>query len=185
MRITLNGKETSTPRIIMSINEKKIFKDKDYVRVYKRISEIRMPDNALPVYEYLYKLKGEISKELYAYLFRGLLQFNTKNVPVDFRLKMFEGVSQEDIMFEDELNAIRNTFCDTITIYRGTDANETVLGLSWTLDKSTACSVPFYKGRAYSAQIPKKDILLYIAHDADEEEIIAHVTSNYRIIKEG
>ncbi len=169
----------------MSINEKKVLKDKDYVKVYKRISELRFPDDALPVYEYLYSLKGEISKELYAYLYRGLLQFNTKNVSVDFRLKMFEGVSQEDIMFEDELSTIRNSFSDTITIYRGTSTDETNPGLSWTIDKSIACSVPFYKGRAFSAQISKKDILLYIAHDADEEEIIAHVTTNYKIIKEG
>lgn len=100
----------------MSINYKNICKDKDYIRVYKRITELRFPDDALPVYKYLYSLKGEISKELYAYLYRGLLQFNTKNVPVDFRLKMFEGISQDDIMYEDELNTIRNDFSDIITI---------------------------------------------------------------------
>lgn len=95
---------------------------------------------------------------------------------------MFEGVSWEDIMYQDKLDAIEG-FEPFITIYRGTDPNEEKLGLSWTLRKSVADSVPFYRGRVLKAIIPKEDILVYFAHEEDKMEIIANATSEYTIIE--
>ena len=140
-------------------------------------------NDSLACYEYLYKLKSKLPKELYAFYFRRLLQMNTGNVSNELRLKMFEGVASEDIMFQDELDAINNEFDDYITIYRGTSKDEDVPGICWTKDKWVAEDT-FYKGRLFEAKIPKTSILLYFAHEEDEGEIIAHVTSGYRIIKE-
>ena len=53
--------------------------------------------NSLHCYEYLYKLKPNISTELFAYYFRNLLQMNTGNVSPELRLKMFEGLNPEDL----------------------------------------------------------------------------------------
>ena len=147
------------------------------------VSKSVSPNDALPSYEYLLGLKDSIPEELYAYHFRRLLQFNTKNVTKEMRLKMFEGVKPENIMFQDELDAIAG-FDDYITAYRGTTPDEDVPGISWSLDRSVAEGT-FYKGRLFEASIPKSNILLYSMHQEDEEEIIANVTSGFRIIDEG
>ena len=55
--------------------------------------------------------------------------------------------------------------------------------MSWALRKSEADSVPFNRGRVFKAVIPKEDILVYLAHEEDETEIIANVTSGYAIIE--
>lgn len=168
----------------MSLDEGKW---KEYYNQYPEAKECTIQsknvENALPCYEYLYKLKPEIPKELYAYLFRKLLQFNTKNVSKEFRLKMFEGVSSNDIMYQDELDAIEN-FEEYITVYRGAAKDENIPGLSWTLIRDVAECFPYYRGKLFEARVPKSDILLYYANDNCEGEIIANVTSDYRIIKE-
>lgn len=138
--------------------------------------------DALPCYEYLESLRESIPKELYAYNLRVLLQFCTENVPAEMRLRMLKGVLWDDIMFQDELDAI-NSFDSEITIYRGTSPDEEIPGLSWALRKSVADSVPFYKGRLFKATIPKEEILVYLSHQEDETEIIANVTSGYTIIE--
>lgn len=168
----------------MSLNEGKWKKYYDnYPEVRECRTQSKTSENALPCYEYLYNLKPKIPKELYAYVFRDLLQFSTNNVSKEFRLKMFEEVSPNDIMYLDELDAIEN-FEEYITVYRGATKNEDTPGLSWTLSKSEAESVPYYRGKLFEAQIPKSDILLYCSKKNGEEEIIINVTSNYRIIKE-
>lgn len=106
-----------------------------------------------------------------------------KNVSVEMRLRMLDGVSWEDIMYQDELDAINN-FEPEITIYRGTDLSEDMPGLSWALRKSIAASEPFNRGKVFKAVIPKEKILVYFAHEEDETEIIAHITSGYSIIEE-
>lgn len=139
--------------------------------------------DSLACYEYLYELKPKLPKELYAFYFRKLLQMNTGNVPNELRLKMFEGVNPEDIMFQDELDAINNEFEDVITVYRGASKAEEVPGICWTIYRSVAEGT-FYEGRLFEAQIPKSAILLYFAHQESEGEVIVHVTSDYRIIEE-
>lgn len=139
--------------------------------------------DSLACYEYLYELKPEVPIELYAFYFRKLLQMNTGNVSNELRLKMFEGVDPEDIMYQDELDAINNEFEDYITVYRGTSKAEDVPGISWTRYKWVAEDT-FYRGRLFEARIPKTSILLYFAHQEDEGEVVVHVTSDYRIIKE-
>lgn len=62
----------------------------DYPEVADCIRQSSDPHDALPSYEYLYKFKGKIPKELYAHYLRTLLQFNTANVSVEMRLKMLE-----------------------------------------------------------------------------------------------
>ena len=165
----------------MSLNKELCRKQlEDYPEVDDCIRQSKSMDNALPSYEYLYSLKGRIPKELYTCYFRKLLQYNTRNVPVELRLKMFEGVSRTDIMFQDELDAIQG-FGDELILYRGTSKNEEKPGLSWSRRKDIAEGT-FCEGRLFVARVPTSDILVYLAHEEDEEEIIAHVTSGYIIV---
>ena len=168
----------------MSINLDVIGK---YLEVYPTPADCRMKSvstrDALPSYEYLESIRSSIPKELYAYNLRALLQCNTENVSPEIRLRMLEGVLWDDIMYQDELDAIKN-FDSEITIYRGTDYTESTPGLSWALRKDIAESVPFNRGRVFQATIPKESIIAYLAHEEDETEIIAHVTSGYTIIED-
>ncbi len=152
----------------------------DYPEVAECIRQSGNPHDALPSYEYLYKFKGKIPKELYAYYLRRLLQFNTANVSVEMRLKMLEDVDRNDIMFQEELEAIQG-FGESITVFRGTSKDEELPGLSWSLKRHIAESSDFYRGRLFKATIPTSKILLYLSQEEDEEEIIAHITSNYEI----
>ena len=138
--------------------------------------------NSLPCYEYLYKLKPNIPTELFAYYFRNLLQMNTGNVSPELRLKMFEGLNPQDLMYQDELDAIENEFDDIVIAYRGTTPEEDTPGISWTIYKWVAEGT-FDRGRLFKARIPKKDILIYFCHNEDEGEIVANVLSDYEIIK--
>jgi hypothetical protein len=122
----------------MSINLSKI---RELSKKYPVASDCRMKSkssmDALPCYECLDSLRPLIQKELYAFNLRALLQFNTKNVSVEMRLHMLDGVSWNDIMYQDELDAI-NSFESEITIYRGTDSSENLPGLSWAIRKGVA-----------------------------------------------
>lgn len=170
--------------LLMSLDERKWMEyDDKYPNVRLCTIQSKSMKDSLACYEFLYRLKSEIPKELYAFNFRRLLQMNTGNVSVELRLKMFEGVNPEDIMFQDELDTIENEFEDYITVYRGATKDENIPGISWTIYRQVAEDT-FYRGRLFEAQIPKSSILLYLAHEEDEGEIIAHVTSGYRIIKE-
>ena len=167
----------------MSLDEKKWYTQiDDYPEARECISKSTTGYDALPSYQWLYRLKGRIPPELYAYYYRKLLQMNTANVSVELRLKMFEGVKPEDIMYQDELDAIAG-FDDYITVYRGTTQQEDIPGISWTTRKSVAEDYPFNRGRVFRAVIPKSAILLYFAHEEDECEVIAHVTSGYEIVE--
>lgn len=169
----------------MSLDDLELLKyDELYPKVRECISKSRNPNDVLPSYDYLYKFKNKIPKELYAYYYRQLLQMSTNNVSKEFRLKMFEGVKSEDIMYNDELNKIKNDFEDYIIIYRGTSKDENIPGISWSRRKDVAYSSDYYKGRLFRARIPKNSILLYFCHDVDEEEIIVNVISDYEIIEQ-
>ena len=96
------------------------------------------------------------------------------------RLKMLEDVDRNDIMFQEELEAIQG-FGESITVFRGTSKDEELPGLSWSLKRHIAESSDFYRGRLFKATIPTSKILLYLSQEEDEEEIIAHITSNYEI----
>lgn len=85
-------------------------------------------------------------------------------------------------MYQDELDAIEG-FEPFIIIYGGTDPSEEKPELSRALRKSVADSVPFNRGRVFKVVIPKENILVYLAHEEDETEIIANVTSGYTIIE--
>lgn len=169
---------------MMSLDEGKWKQyDKEYPKAAMCISQSNSMEDALPCYEYLYKLKSEIPEELYALYFRRLLQMSTRNVSKELRLKMFEGIKPENIMYQDELDAINNEFDDYITVYRGTSKNEDIPGICWTICRSVAEDT-FYEGRLFEARIPKTSILLYFAHEEAEGEVIVPVTSDYKIIEE-
>lgn len=138
-------------------------------------------ENSCEAYKYLYSLKNSIPKELYAYRLRELWKMKTHQVPTELALHMFEGVLPEDIMYEDELKRIKQ-LDDFVTVYRGAEISEEKPRLSWTLRKSVATSSDFARGILFKAKVPKEDILLYIAHDGDEEEVVVHVTANYERI---
>lgn len=169
--------------LFMSLDNFKLDEyEDDYNKAADCIGKSKTSTDALPSYEYLYALKSEISDKVYAYYFRTLLQMNTANVSNEFRLKMFEGIDPENIMYQDELDAIKN-FEDYITVYRGALKDEKEPGICWSIRKHVAEEM-FYRGKLFKACIPKTSILLYLAHEEDEGEIIAQVTSNYEIIKE-
>lgn len=180
----MGGKPTVGGAFLMSIDRGKIAKyQEQYPQIMDCIGQSKTVHDALPSYIFLRDLRPEIPKELYAFYFRKLLQMSTANVSIELRLEMFEGITPEDIMYQDELDAIDKTFDEYITVYRGTSKNEDVPGLSWTLRKYIAEGT-FYEGRLFEARIPKSSILLYFAHEEDEGEIISHVTSGYKIIEE-
>ena len=153
----------------------------DYPKVGECIRQSKTPTDALPSYKYLYDLRSDIPKELYAYYLRKLLQFNTANVSVELRLQMFQGVDRNDIMYQEELDAI-GSFGQSVVVYRGTSKEEAEPGLSWSLRRDVAESSDFYRGRLFIAKIPTSSILLYLSKEEDEEEIVAHVIDNYEIV---
>ena len=93
--------------------------DEQYLEVDQCINQSNSMKDSLACYEYLYELKFRVPKEIYAFYFRKLLNMNTGNISNEPRWKMFEGVDPEDIMYQDELDAINNEFKDCITVYRG------------------------------------------------------------------
>ena len=140
-------------------------------------------DNTLEGYKYLLGLKNRLPKELYASLLRDIWTMKTEGISIELGLEMFNDVLAEDLMYDDELAAI-DSFNDTITVYRGASTSEDVPRLSWTLRKSEATNSDFARGRLFVANISKNKIIMYVAHDGCEEEVVAHVTENYEIIDE-
>ena len=160
---------------------KKALKQKES---YPEVASIiqRTLNNTEEGYTYLYSLKNLIPKELYAYNLRTIWNMTTNGLSVGLALKMFEGVDPEDIMYEEELKAIEG-FEDYITIYRGANKDETSPRLSWTLRKDVAFNnSEFAGGRLFKAIVSKKDILLYISKDCDEEEIVVYVNGECDIV---
>ena len=153
----------------------------EYPQVSECIGKSKTTLDALPSYEYLNSLRKDIPKELYSYYLRKLLQFNTANVPKEMRLNMLNGVLWEDIMFQDELDAI-NSWDENIIIYRGAESSEQTPGLSWSIHRHIAEHSEFNRGRVFKAVIPKNQILLYLAHEEPEDEIIANVIEGYEIL---
>lgn len=167
----------------MSNLDEKIWRKQldQYPQAYECIGKAVSPNDALPSYEFLNSIRKEIPKELYAYYLRVLLQSNTKDVPKKLRLDMLKDVSWNDIMYQDEIEQI-NSWDEYITIYRGTDVNEIIPGLSWTIYKHIAESSDFNQGRIFEATIPKNQILLFMSHEECEGEILVDVTKGYKIL---
>ena len=152
--------------------------------IYPEVDTIiqKVMANTKEGYKYLYSLKGTIPKELYAFYLRKIWNMKTEGLPVDLALKMFDGVKPEDIMYDEELEAIKH-FDDYVTIYRGASLAEKSPRLSWTLRRSVAVNnSDFANGRLFIATIPKQDIMLYLAKDSDEEEVVVHVTEGFEIV---
>ena len=168
----------------MSLDDKLWLKQlDDHPEVADCVRQSKSPTDAMPSYEYLYDLKNNIPEELYAYYLRKLLKFNTANVSVEFRLQMLQGVNRNNLMYQEEIDAICD-FGQNVVVYRGTSKEEAEPGLSWSIRRDIAESSDFYRGRLFIAQIPTSSILLYLSKEEDEEEIVAYVTDNYMVIDE-
>lgn len=127
-------------------------------------------------FNYLISLRDNVDLEAYAMYVRMLTQTNTHGVPLETLLKAYDGLRQEDLMSEEEIEKLA-AMPDELTIYRGTDALEFPPRISWSLLERKARI--FENGQMYKAVINKKDILAYYSSNGDEEEIIAHVTDNF------
>lgn len=167
----------------MAINEDRI---NELNRKYPMVCECRSKStstlDALPSYEYLRNLRDDIPEELYAFWFRELLKFNTAKVSDELRLEMFEGVKRENIMYQEELDALKS-FDDVITVYRGASADEDPPGICWSLKKYVA--EEYFEGHddvLFVADVSKKDILAYFSKNNIEEEIIVKVEKDYKKI---
>ena len=124
-------------------------------------------------YKQLLALKGKIPKDVYAYKVKWIYRANTQGAATETLYEVFEGLDKSDLMSsEDAIEYGR--LPEYITIYRGTNANEEVPRLSWTLDRSVA--EKFATGQLFSATIPKEKILAYF--DTDEKEVLVWLTGN-------
>lgn len=122
-------------------------------------------------YRMLYDMRKTIQAPLFAFCLRELLQMSTEGVSVSMRLALFEQISREDIMLQEEIDEY-NALSDLIEVYRGTVYEECEPGLSWSLKRYIAES--FFKGKLLKATIAKDSILAYIGGDY-EYEVIARV----------
>lgn len=122
-------------------------------------------------YRRLYNMRKTIQAPLLAFCLRELLQMSTEGVSVSMRLALFEQISREDIMLQEEIDEF-SALGDLIEVYRGTVYEERDPGLSWSLKRRVAES--FFKGKLLKATIAKDSILAYIGGDY-EYEVIARV----------
>ena len=91
-------------------------------------------------------------------------------------MSVFEGLSQDMIMTDIELEAFQN-LPEEITIYRGTNRNEEFPRFSWSLDREIAKR--FDQGRMFIAKIKKSNVIAYFKN-AGEEEIVVCLPSGCR-----
>jgi hypothetical protein len=98
-------------------------------------------------------------------------------LPIPRLVKIFERANTQ-LMMDDEEKHVYANFPETVTIYRGTqDKKAKVRGLSWTTNYETAdrfCTRwKMGTGNLYSADIRKKDILLY-TNGRNENEVVVN-----------
>ena len=124
------------------------------------------------LYQQLDSLHGKISNEAYAHALRRLLKMSTLGVSNELRINMLRKVRQEEFMTKDELAKLV-ALPGVVTVFRGAAYEEETPGLSWTLDRHIA-SDKFYEGKLFKAEVPKDEIIAYIA-DQCEEEILVDV----------
>lgn len=92
---------------------------------------------------------------------------------------MLRGVSKEDLMYQEELDALRRLEFP-VTIYRGAPYSEQCPGLSWSLDRRVAEG--FYRGKLFQAKASEASIIAYF-DSQNESEILASIT-NFKIMEE-
>lgn len=129
--------------------------------------------------EKILSLRPYVDRAAYAMFVRMSLQFNTKGMLSETILDALNGLKQEDLMHQSEIDKL-SEFPEQLTIYRGTDISENTPRIFWSLSKDIAIS--HYNGRLFSAIVNKHDIFAYFCCNCDEEEVLALVTDNFTIL---
>lgn len=126
-------------------------------------------------YAQLYSLKEIFNPEVYGKNLRDLYIINGKNAPKADIIKAFEAAEKKYIMTPKELEHY-NSLPDEVTIYRGTDSQETEPRTSWSLEIEVARR--FAQPRLIKACVPK-DRILAVFDDSVfsdfEKEVVADV----------
>lgn len=129
--------------------------------------------------EKLLSLRPYIDRAAYAMFVRISLQFNTKGMLSETILDALNGLKQEDLMHQSEIDKL-SEFPEQLTIYRGTDVFENAPRIFWSLSEEIAMS--HYQGRLFRAIVNKHDIFAYFCCNCNEEEVLALVTNNFTIL---
>ena len=129
--------------------------------------------------EKLLSLRPHVDRAAYAMFVRMSLQFNTKGMLSETILDVLNGLKQEDLMHQSEIDKL-SEFPEQLTIYRGTDVFESTPRLFWSLSKEKA--MRHYQGKLFRAIVNKDDIFAYFCHNCDEEEVLASITENFTIL---
>ena len=149
------------------------------VKDYPELPRIMSILDATVKFEYLLELRETVPEDLYAFYARYAYQMDTLNVPLDLLEKVFKDVDMNLLMSELEMERYE-ALPEYITIYRGTNPDEDVPRLSWSLKESVA--EKYNKGRLFKATIKKDSIIAYFSNNTFEEEIVAYVPENFEII---
>lgn len=134
------------------------------------------------LYEELLEHRDELNNGDYACLLRKLLLISTTGVEKEMLLEMLKGVSREDIMYDEELDAWES-LDDEVTLYRGTMIGENPPRLSWTLDRDIAEGSDFFKGELLMTRINKHSIIAYFSKSPEEEILVDVKRSDCQVIK--
>ncbi|MDF2944390.1 MAG: hypothetical protein K0S01_3248 [Herbinix sp.] len=117
------------------------------------------------------KFKNEIPNNIYAYCAKQIYICDSFGVTNETLHAVFDGLSKEELMSNAEMRIYEN-LPNRITIFRGTDANEVIPRISWTLDISIAKK--YNSGQLFSAIISKEKIMA--CFDTDEKEVLVWLT---------
>ena len=117
------------------------------------------------------KFKNKIPNNLYAYCVKQIYICDSFGVSNETLHAVFDGLSKEEFMSNAEMR-IYDNLPNIITIYRGTDANEVIPRISWTLDINIAKK--YNSGQLFSAIISKEKIMT--CFDTNEKEVLVWLT---------
>lgn len=149
------------------------------IKRYPQLKQLVTLFNNKEKFEQLVSMRKELPNDMYTCYLRICYQFNTYHVPLQLLLDAFEGVSKKQLMDRKEFASYKK-LPEKITIYRGTDRNEQIPRLSWSLNKETA--MQYSQGRLFVATIKKTDIMAYFCSNTNEEEIVAYVPEKFIIM---
>lgn len=128
----------------------------------------------------IHKFKNILPNNLYAHCVKQIYMCDSFGVTNETLHAVFDGLSKEELMSNKE-KRIYDNLPDMIEIYRGTDANEVIPRISWTLDINIAKK--YSSGQLFCAEISKERIMT--CFDTDEKEVLVWLTPDeIKILKE-
>lgn len=132
-------------------------------------------------FRFLISIREKIPKGLYGRILNILYTSDTDGVSMDTLLEAFQNTSRTDLMHDEDIEKL-NKMSNEIVIFRGTqDYHESTPRLSWSLSYDTARI--YGNAHIFKAKITKDKVIAYFAKEGDEEEIVAHITDGYEIMK--